>query len=185
MRRPAECDRQRDEELPSQVPEVSQQQVQRDLVSIKRKRTEETGSEDSANFVVEVPEYMALKSGVEAVVETGARSKAALKIGARSKPVSTLLKSKAATTEVKPKSVTTWGTSLPVPKSWIVASAKVMVLGDLTAARSKTISLACLRQSISIHCPVYLLASTCQAFLAPCIHSILSSITNAPLSALL
>ena len=168
-RRPAECDRQRDEELPSQVPEVSQQQVQRDLVSIKRKRTEETGSEDSANFVV----------------ETGARSKAALKIGARSKPVSTLLKSKAAITEVKPKSVTTWGTSLPVPKSWIVASAKVMVLGEMIAARSTTISLASLRQSISIHCPVYLLASTCQAFLAPCIHSILSSITNAPLSALL
>ena len=60
-RRPAECDRQRDEEFSSQVPEVSHQHVQRDLVSIKRKRTEETGSEDSANFVVEVPEYMALK----------------------------------------------------------------------------------------------------------------------------
>ena len=176
MRRPAECDRQRDEELPSQVPEVSQQQVQRDLVSIKRKRTEETGSEDSANFVVGSANF---------VVETGARSKTALKIGARSKPVSTLLKSKAAITEVKPKSATTWGTSLPVPKSWIVASAQVMVPGEMTAARSKTISLACLRQSISLHCPVYLLASTCQAFLAPCIHSILSSITNAPLSALL
>ena len=78
---------------------------------------------------MEVPEYMALKSGVEAVVEIGARSKAALKIGARLKPVSTLLKSKAAPTEVKPKSVAAWGTSLPVPKSWIVASAKVMVLG--------------------------------------------------------
>ena len=129
-------------------------------MSIKRKRTEETGSEDSANFVVEVPEDMALRSGVEAAVATGARSKAALKIGARSKPVSTLLKSKTAITEVKPKSATTWGTSLPVPKLWIVASAKVMVLGEMIAARSKTISLACLRQSISLHCPVYLLAST-------------------------
>ena len=84
---------------------------------------------------------MALKSDVEAVVKIGAKSKAALKIGAR-----------------KPKSATTWGTSLPVPKSWIVASAKVMVLGEMTAARSNTISLACLRQSISLHCPVYLLA---------------------------
>ena len=97
---------------------------------------------------------------------------------------------------------------------------RVMVLGDMIAARATTISLACLRQSINIHCPVYLffkiiqiwppgnpyqpyrihlthighrstfaashgksrmfhllasqppvylLASTCQAFLAPCI----------------
>ena len=110
-------------------------------MSIKRKRTEETGSEDSANFVVEAPEYMALKSGVEAVVETGARSKAALKIGARSKPVSTLLKSKAATTEVKPKSATTWGTSLPAPKSWIVASAKVMESGRKVLPARKSWSL--------------------------------------------
>ena len=65
-------------------------------------------------------EYMPWKTDVEAAVKTGAKSKAALKTGAR-----------------KPKSVTTWGTSLPAPKSWIVASAKVMVLGEMTAARSK------------------------------------------------
>ena len=48
-RRTAQSDRQRDQELLSQIPNVSREQVERDLVAIKRKREEEMGSGGSAD----------------------------------------------------------------------------------------------------------------------------------------
>ena len=48
-RRTTQSDRQRDQELLSQIPRVSREQVERDLVAIKRKREEEMGSGGSAD----------------------------------------------------------------------------------------------------------------------------------------
>ena len=48
-RRTAQSDRQRDQELLSQIPNVSREQVERDLAAIKRKREEEMGNGGSAD----------------------------------------------------------------------------------------------------------------------------------------
>ena len=49
-RRTAQSDCQRDQELLSQVPNVSREQVERYLAAIKRKREEETGSGGSSDL---------------------------------------------------------------------------------------------------------------------------------------